>query len=370
MIKFRPRNRPGGTRHRPLRAVAAGLAAAGMLAAGGSLAAAASTTATASVRPAGGTADCDSLTTCYTPRQLQVAYGLRPLLARGIDGRGQTVVLPELAEPRLSPPAVSDLRQDLAQFDRLFGLPAARLRVVTRLAGSAAPWLANGEEVLDAEMAHAIAPGAAITVVLVKATSLNNTANALAAADPLVLAAGGSGLTASHQTGAYIRETAWGLPYGTPGSAFQASGGGFSRLFARPRYQDGVAGIGATRAVPDVAADASGHTGMALAISEGGSKVYIRNSGGTSASAPFWAALIALADQYAHRHLGFVNPALYRITRSGSYHGAFHDITSGNNTVKFPPKTFAGYRAAPGWDPVTGWGSPDARVLVPLLAAL
>ena len=54
MIKFRPRNRPGGTRHRPLRAVAAGLAVAGMLAAGGSLAAAATTTATASVRPAGG----------------------------------------------------------------------------------------------------------------------------------------------------------------------------------------------------------------------------------------------------------------------------------------------------------------------------
>ena len=70
----------------------------------------------------------------------------------------------------------------------------------------------------------------------------------------------------------------------------------------------------------------------------------------------------------AHRHLGFVNPALYRMAASPAYHRAFHDITSGNNTAKFPPKTFTGYRAAPGWDPVTGLGSPDAQWLVPLLA--
>lgn len=43
-----------------------------------------------------GTADCDSVTTCYTPQQLEVAYGVQPLLQRGIDGRGETVVLPEI----------------------------------------------------------------------------------------------------------------------------------------------------------------------------------------------------------------------------------------------------------------------------------
>jgi subtilase family serine protease len=189
----------------------------------------------------------------------------------------------------------------------------------------------------------------------------------LLAADPLVLGAGGTTLTASHATGAYIRETAWGLPYGTPGGSFQASSGGFSRLFARPAYQNGVPGTGATRGVPDVAADASGHTGMTMAISEGG-ETYIRDSGGTSATAPLWAGLIALADQYARRHLGFVNPALYRIARTPAYHRAFHDITTGNNTVRFPPKTITGYQAAPGWDPVTGLGSPNAQVLIPLLA--
>jgi len=63
----------------------------------------------------------------------------------------------------------------------------------------------------------------------------------------------------------------------------------------------------------------------------------IRNSGGTSASAPIWAALIALADQYAGRQLGFVNPALYRIGASADYRRAFHDITAGNNTATWPP---------------------------------
>ena len=191
----------------------------------------------------------------------------------------------------------------------------------------------------------------------------------LLASDPLVLGVGGTSLTASHTTGAWLSETAWGLPSGNPGKCrpFQASGGGFSHLFPRPGYQDGVPGIGATRGVPDVSADASGHTGMAIVLSNDG-RTMVRDSGGTSASAPIWAALIALADQYAGRHLGLVNPAIYQIARSPRYHQAFHDVTTGNNTVQFPPTTITGYQAAPGWDPVTGWGSPDAKVLIPLLA--
>ena len=119
--------------------------------------------------------------------------------------------------------------------------------------------------------------------------------------------------------------------------------------------------------VPDVSADASGHVDLGIVLRNGGRNM-ISNGGGTSASAPIWAALIALADQNAGRRLGFVNPAVYQIARGPQYHQAFHDITTGANTAEFPPKTIAGYRAAPGWDPVTGWGSPDARVLVPLLA--
>jgi hypothetical protein len=51
--------------------------------------------------------------------------------------------------------------------------------------------------------------------------------------------AGGTSLTAGHTTGVWQAETAFGLADGTAGSSFQASGGGFSRLFSRPGYQDG-----------------------------------------------------------------------------------------------------------------------------------
>ena len=74
------------------------------------------------------------------------------------------------------------------------------------------------------------------------------------------------------------------------------------------------------------------------------------------------------ADQYAGHHLGSVNSAIYKIGRGPTYHKAFHDVTSGDNSVSFPPKTITGYHAKAGWDPVTGWGSPDASALVPLLA--
>jgi subtilase family serine protease len=405
-----------------------------------------------------GTADCSSAATCYTPQQLEVAYGVKPLLRRGIDGRGETVVLPELAESQLDPPLITDLRQDMSGFDDLFHLPVARMRVVTTLAGVGSPWLAFGEEVLDVELVHALAPGATLVILLLPSTSLHDTPGAVAAAvaelrlgptlgsvmsisaagqiggehcvsraqagrvnaalqaavergmtvvaasgdigaaayqcdlysaltgtvptapvkgvlllasDPLVLGAGGTSLSASHATGAWFSETAWGLASGNPGNqggSFQASGGGFSQLFARPAYQAGVPGIGASRGVPDVSADASDRTGVAVVFSNGTSDT-VQSHGGTSASAPIWAALIALADQYARRHLGFINPAIYQIARSSHYHQAFHDITTGNNTVQFPPTTITGYQAAPGWDAVTGWGSPNAQVLVPLLAS-
>jgi subtilase family serine protease len=187
----------------------------------------------------------------------------------------------------------------------------------------------------------------------------------LPASDPLTLSVGGTSLQASQATGAYRGETAW----NTPPSAGEpaAGGGGFSRLFPRPAYQDGIASIGATRGVPDVAADADHRPGLAINFS-GGGKDYIPAGGGVSVAAPLWAAVIALADQYADRDLGFVNPALYRIGHSAHYHQAFHDVTTGTNPVTFPTQTITGYQAAPGWDPVTGWGSPNAQMLVPLLA--
>jgi hypothetical protein len=75
---------------------------------------------------------------------------------------------------------------------------------------------------------------------------------------------------------------------------------------------------------------------------------------------------MALAGQDAQHDLGFVNPAIYRIARSSRYHKAFHDVTTGNNLTTGPISH--PYHAGPGWDPVTGWGSPNAQALIPLLA--
>lgn len=77
---------------------------------------------------------------------------------------------------------------------------------------------------------------------------------------------------------------------------------------------------------------------------------------------------MALADQYAHHGLGFVNPSIYRIARGSGYHKAFHDITAGNNKLAVGGAAgYFGYKATRGWDPVTGWGTPNAQALIPLL---
>jgi len=364
---------------------------------------------------------------CYSPRQYEVAYGVAPLLSSGITGRGETVVMPELANT--PGPNFTDIRQDLTAFDRKFGLPRAKLKVTTTLAGASAPYVAGTEEVEDTEMVHAIAPGATLDVVLVPADAVAGAANFTAAvtgvvqaavaqgaavvsisasagetrftaaevariheelqraadrhvtvvassgdtgaisdqgpprqvslpgSDPLVLGVGGTALDASYGTGAYHGEMAW-------NQDTDVSAGGFSSLFRRPSYQDGIAGIGAMRGVPDVAANADSTTAMALTFTGG----VLIPAQGTSAATPLWAAVIALADQEAGRRLGFVNPALYAIARGPAYHSAFHDVVTGDNSVLWPTGVFVGYRAGPGWDPVTGWGSPNARVLVPLLA--
>jgi subtilase family serine protease len=377
---------------------------------------------------------------CYSVRAFRTAYGISPLLARGIDGRGRTVVivgwLASTAPPVSNIPP-SNIFQDVAAFDNYFHLPSIHLTVVRGMTARASADLAIGEEVEDVEMVHAVAPGAAIRVVLAGARSYSASA-ALTdlrdivsasrgadvvsmsggawedcfttaqlteahslisqmlsrhvtvtassgdagaadvscsppfgpvsrsgvqypASDPLVLAVGGTKLVADSTTGSYLSETAWNSP------VFGASGGGFSRVFARPSYQDGTAGIGAHRGVPDVAADAGASTGLAL-INELPSGPVMGTAAGTSAGAPFWAGLIALADQFAGRDLGSVDPAIYRIAHRAGYPAAFHDIVKGDNTVVVAGKTLQGYQAGPGWDPVTGWGTPIASVLVPLLA--
>jgi len=303
---------------------------------------------------------------------------------------------------------------------------------VNTIAKSATPYLAGEEEFGDAEVVHAFAPGATLDIVLVPADATSSAANFAAAiakgvregavlhasvlsisgsggehfftraevaemhaaleqardqhltvagssgdygaissnggppvqvnlpaSDPLVLGVGGTILDATPE-GRYLGEMAW-------NDNTEASGGGYSTLFARPSYQHGLARAHTTRGVPDVAANADPSTAMALAFVAHG-HVELPTASGTSSSAPLWAGVIALADQQAGRHLGFVNPALYAIAHGPAYHRAFHDVVTGDNSILWPTEVYVGYTAGPGWDPVTGLGSPDAQYLVPLLA--
>lgn len=132
--------------------------------------------ATATASPPGAvSADClASRPSCYAPRQLRVAYGIHPLLDRGITGPRQTVVLPEFPPPSVTgtqaPLATTDIRQDLARFDSMFRLPGPRLQVANTLAYAKSPWLASVEEVGDTEVVHALAPGAVIREVLIRSS--------------------------------------------------------------------------------------------------------------------------------------------------------------------------------------------------------
>jgi kumamolisin len=101
--------------------------------------------------------------------------------------------------------------------------------------------------------------------------------------------------------------------------------------------------------VPDVAGDADPNTGYNVLV-DGQSLVF----GGTSAVAPLWAGLLARINQNLGRPVGYVNPAIYAQGASAG----FRDITQGNN---------GDYKAAKGWDPCTGQGSPNGANLQTVL---
>jgi kumamolisin len=113
--------------------------------------------------------------------------------------------------------------------------------------------------------------------------------------------------------------------------------------------------------VPDVAANADPDTGYALLFQDQWLVV-----GGTSAAAPLWAALWARLGEARMSlnlpPLSFVHGLLYDMGGTP----AFHDITVGNNNYG----GVAGYQCGPGWDAVTGWGSPDATRIIGELAPL
>jgi kumamolisin len=178
------------------------------------------------------------------------------------------------------------------------------------------------------------------------------------AALPSLTAVGGTTVLLGPD-GSRCQERAWSDTNGNG-----ATGGGISQLFPVPPYQAGVPLpkplVGHPgRGVPDVALDADVDSGYAILFQ--GEFVPI---GGTSAAAPGWAAIAALANEARRARglgpLGFLNPRLYAL------HGqCFLDITEGDNAYLGVP----GYNAGPGWDAVTGWGVPDVACLVAALGA-
>jgi subtilase family serine protease len=153
------------------------------------------------------------------------------------------------------------------------------------------------------------------------------------------------------------------------------TGGAMSKLFPLPWWQYGVTltlANGARchpwgRCTSDVSFDSGVYGGLGAVpytASPDYAGYYI--IGGTSAGSPFWAALTAIACQYAHHNLGYINPMLYAFKNFLYCSKAIHDITSGDNT--WPTgNSVLGYKATRGWDAPTGIGSPDAAILIPLM---
>ena len=172
------------------------------------------------------------------------------------------------------------------------------------------------------------------------------------AASPFVLSVGGTTLTVQPD-GTYVSETAW-----------SGSGGGMSRYEAEPAYQNAVQQTGA-RTVPDVAMDADPNTGVPVfdSINDQG-HVNWSQVGGTSLSAPMWSALIAIANSSR----AALSKAPLTAVQTSIYSTLFTDLNdiAGGTNGRCP----VACKAVPGYDQVTGLGSPIANALIPALVAL
>jgi subtilase family serine protease len=335
----------------------------------------------------------------YSPQQISQAYGFNQIsfnngTIRG-NGSGQTIAIVDAYNQ-------PNLASDLQTFDSTYGLAAPpSFTVVNENGGGNLP--ANNqswgvEESLDVEWAHAMAPGASILLVEANSASYSDLMAAVNYArnqpgvsvvsmswgssefsaesaydgyfttpaghqgvtfvassgdsgtveypstSPNVLTVGGTQLN-TDGAGNYISEVAW-----------NGSGGGISTAETQPGYQKGVVTQTSThRAVPDVAYNASSASAYAIYDTDGYNgwiEAY-----GTSAGAPQWSALVAIANQgRALAGKGSLDggsqtlPTLYQLPQSD-----FHDITAGGN---------GSYSAGAGYDLVTGRGSPIANLVV------
>ncbi|VTU14963.1 Pseudomonalisin precursor [Variovorax sp. SRS16] len=351
---------------------------------------------------------------------ISVPAGLTPIVEGvfGLDNRPQ-------AEPHfLRHEPLRGMSAKAASLDAYFGglgIAAPTVKAVSVDHAPNHPTNANsadGEVMLDIEVAAAIAPKAVIAVYFAPNTSRgfldalttavhddvnkpsvisiswgsaepNWTAQAMTQFDQVLQAAASMGVTVCVAAG--DSGSADGVPDGKPHVDFPASsphalacggtklvasghtirsevvwnegaggatGGGVSGFFALPGYQSGahIPAIAGTRKTGRGLPDVAGDADPATGyeVAVDGQVLVI---GGTSAVAPLWAGLIALMNQQLPQPVGFLNPLLY-----GSLAGKslLRDITSGSNGA---------YAAGPGWDACSGWGSVKGSALLAALAA-
>lgn len=413
----------------------------------------------------------------YAGAQLQGAYGMAGAIAGGNDGSGVTVAI---IDAYASPTMLADANQYSAAhgLPSLNGLYSEHVAPGTKMrpqnpAQDPEGW--SGEQTLDVEAVHTMAPGAKIlyagapnnyqdmgasfnwivsrhaadiitnsygfagealptgyikpqndmfiqaaaTGISVFFSSGDNSdeTNGVAgatptpdwpASSPWVTAVGGTSLGVDASNGRQF-ELGWAttkstldktnVAWNTPTWLYGA-GGGTSRLFSQPSYQAGVVpssiastyGGAAMRAVPDVAALADPTTGMAVGQTQtwpDGHTAYSEyRIGGTSLASPLYAGMFALATQRAGHNLGFANPLLYStagssanvdITKAdlGSYPGAVRadyvngvDATDGYSYTAryFDTDTALTIHVRPGYDDITGIGSPNGAAWLDALA--
>lgn len=163
---------------------------------------------------------------------------------------------------------------------------------------------------------------------------------------------GGTDLVTAGPGGAWQSETAW-----------VGSTGGWNTATPIPDYQKPVInstnqGSTSFRNIPDVAMEANTDNYFCGNGSCGG-------IGGTSLAAPRWAGYLALANEQANgQPIGFLNPTVYALGQTSNYTNLFHDITTGNDFNSGSPDLFT---AVPGYDLVTGWGSPNGQAMLNIL---
>ena len=369
----------------------------------------------------------------YTPSQIRHAYGFDQLKSTA-TGAGQTIAIVDAYnDPNIS--------ADLNVFDSQFGLVSPpSLKVVSQTGTSKLPttdagW--SGEIALDVEWAHAVAPQASILLVEASSSTVQDLMAAVDYArhasgvsvvsmswggseffnwngseftgqtqyDPIfttpsshqgvtfvaaagdsgsfygvqwpasstnVVSVGGTSLNMQDVNGTYLSESSW-----------SGTSGGFSQVEAEPSYQSGVNSTGA-RSSPDVAYNADPNTGFAVydSVPDQGYSGW-QVVGGTSAGAPQWAALIAIADQArvasALATLDGASqtlPILYSLYGAPgtaaytSYTSYFHDVIDGGGNG-WHWRWGWGYtagQASIGYDTATGLGSPIAANVISALA--